>query len=368
MAEKKEKEEIKQEPETKEPKERDEIEELKNNFRKVRKISRLFLFPTTAVLVFFWLSPWTLPVTVKYWILVFWRPALILWWLTYSFKIVKEYEKLVVQFFGMYVVTFEPGPKLIPYPLMTSRFVQMWEVEVDIPPQTVITKDNIVLIVDGLLNARVTDAYKSVFNVENPFRMLGTLAQAYLRDGIAPLDFDTANRSRERIAGKVLKLLKIDAGLLGKKEKKLVEVDYEKPGKKGRKKGWGVEVTRVRIQRWEPPEDIVKAMHLQAEAERKKRARILEAEGEKQATILIAEGEKEARINLGKGERRRLKEILEGIAKDPSVDKIIQLDAIKVLPEIADGKATKIYLPAELAGIAKIAELFKAKELAESTT
>jgi len=377
---------------------KDEIEELKSIFRTVRKWALYFLAPTTAVLVFFWLSPWTLHDKIKNYIMLVWRPALLIWWLTYAFRIVKEYENMLVQFVGKYIHTFKAGPRFILWPFMTGRFVKMWEQVEDIPPDEVITKDNVRLKVDGLVYFQRYDAYAAIFNIANLVSALGNLAQTNLRNEFGKITFDEVLISRQTINANLRQVLNdaTDRGVIRDLEgNEIKEGDQsseeilrrrtkqkffkriiiapvkgmKKIGEKikGKQKGWGTKVKRVEIRRVEPlDEKFIEAMALQASAEREKRAMVTRAEGEKEATILISEGEREKEINLGEGLKKKFEQILEALKENPKTPELIKIMALDAQKAIADGQATKIYLPTELAGIPQIAELFNLKTKQEA--
>ena len=146
--------------------------------------------------------------------------------------------------------------------------VDMREQVVDVPPQQVITKDNVVVEVDAVVYYEVTDPVKVSYNVANFYLAATKLDQTNLRNLIGDLALDESLTSRELINSK-LRIILDDA--------------TDK---------WGTRVTRVELQRIEPPADVTDAMHGQMKAERERRAMILEAEGHKRSAILNAEGVK----------------------------------------------------------------------------
>jgi regulator of protease activity HflC (stomatin/prohibitin superfamily) len=238
--------------------------------------------------------------------------------------------------------------------------VDMRERVIDVPPQSVITKDNVSVLVDAIIYFQVIDPVKVVYNIENFAIAALKLAQTNLRNVIGDMELDNTLTSRENI------------------NTQLRAVMDEATDK------WGVKVTRVEIQKIDPPKDITDAMSKQMKAEREKRANILEAEGIRQSSILKAEGKKQAVIL--ESEAFKEKQILEAIGKSEAIKKVTDAEKYKIeilyesihkgnptndliaikyldtLNKIANGKATKIFLPIEtsnvLASIGGIKELF----------
>lgn len=276
-------------------------------------------------------------------------------------KILRPYEKGVVERLGKYQRTVTSGlVTIIPF-IETIKKVDMREQVVDVPPQEVITKDNTIVIVDCVIFYEVVDPFNAVYNVVDFYQAITKLAQTNLRNIIGDLELDQTLTSREMI------------------NTQLREVLDEATDK------WGTRVVRVEIQRIEPPKDIVEAMSKQMKAERMKRAAILEAEGYKQSEIKKAEGDKQAAILEAEGKAESIKKvadankyqeiaIAEGEASailnvykaihegNPTND-LLAIKYLDSLQKIADGKATKILLPMETSGIlgsiAGIGELFK---------
>lgn len=276
-------------------------------------------------------------------------------------KILRPYEKGVVERLGKYQRTVESGLVVIIPFIETIRKVDLREQVVDVPPQEVITKDNTVVVVDCVIFYEVVDPFNAVYNVVNFYQAITKLAQTNLRNIIGDLELDQTLTSREMI------------------NTQLREVLDEATDK------WGTKVVRVEIQRIEPPKDIVEAMSKQMKAERMKRAAILEAEGYKQSEIKKAEGDKQAAILEAEGKAEAIKKvadadkyqeiaIAEGEAKailnvygaihegDPTND-LIAIKYLESLQKIADGQATKLFLPVEATGIlssiAGISEVLK---------
>src|SRR3990172_4204235 len=187
-------------------------------------------------------------------------------------KIVRPWEKGLIERLGKYQRTVDSGLTII-IPFMERIVkVDMREQVVDVPPQAVITKDNVAVDVDAVVYYEVTDPIKVTYNVANFYYAATKLAQTNLRNVIGDMALDESLTSREVINTKLRQILD-DA--------------TDK---------WGVRVTRVELQRIEPPADVTEAMHRQMKAERDRRAMILEAEGHKQSAILEADGSKQSAI------------------------------------------------------------------------
>ena len=278
-----------------------------------------------------------------------------------SVKILRPYEKGVVERLGKYSRTAGSGVViLIPF-LEKMVKVDLREQVVDVPPQEVITKDNTVVVVDCVIFYEVVDAFNATYNVVNFYQAITKLAQTNLRNIIGDLELDETLTSREMINAELRDVL---------------DVATDK---------WGSKVVRVEIQKIEPPHDIVEAMSKQMKAERMKRASILEAEGykqseikksegDKQATILEAEGnaesikkmaeaDKQAAILRAEGEALAIQKVYGAIHEGNPDDGLIAIKYLEALEKISDGNATKVFLPLESSGVlgsvAGIAELFK---------
>jgi len=264
-------------------------------------------------------------------------------------KIVRQYERGLIETLGRYTRTVEPGLVVIFPPLQRIRIVDMREQVIDVPPQDVITKDNVVVTVDAVIYFQVTDPVKVVYEVSNFSLAALKLAQTNLRNVIGDLELDQTLTSREKINFQLRQVLD------------------EATDK------WGVKITRVEIQKIEPPRDITDAMSKQMKAEREKRAMILEAEGIRQSAILKAEGEKQSAILTAEGkaeaikkvadaEKYQIETIFKAIHEGKPTNDLIAIKYLETLQKIADGKATKIFIPIEATGIlssiAGIKELF----------
>lgn len=271
-------------------------------------------------------------------------------------KIIRPWQRGLVERLGKYQRTAESGLTII-IPFMEKLIkVDMREQVVDVPPQGVITKDNVVVEVDAVVYYEVTDPVKVTYNVTNFYLAATKLAQTNLRNLVGDLALDESLTSREVINTKLRQILD-DA--------------TDK---------WGTKVTRVELQRIEPPVDVTEAMHRQMKAERDRRAMILEAEGQKRSAILKAEGEAEAikkvadankyeKLTVAKGEAEAIETVYNAIHEGNPTNDLIAIKYLEALQKMAEGQATKIFLPYEATGvlgsIGGIAELLKEKESSE---
>ncbi len=267
-----------------------------------------------------------------------------------AFRIVRQYEKGLVETFGQFSRRADAGLVLLFPPFQGIRMVDMREQVMDVPPQEVITKDNASVTVDAVIYFQVTDPLKVVYNVANFALAAIKLAQTNLRNIIGELELDQTLTSRERI------------------NTQLRQVLDEATDR------WGVKVVRVEIQKIEPPQDITNSMSRQMKAEREKRANILEAEGFKQAAILKAEGAKAAVVLAADGEKQSMILRADGQAEaikrvadahkyetevvyqaihtgNPTKD-LIAIKYLETLQKMSEGPATKVLIPLETAGLA----------------
>lgn len=267
----------------------------------------------------------------------------------FSIRIIRPFEKGLVERLGKFQRTMDPGLNLI-MPLMDTVIkVDMREVVLDVPPQMVITKDNVNVEVDCIVYAQVTDPFRSRYEISNYIMAATKLAQTNLRNVIGEIDLDACLTSRDEINGQLRDVL---------------DAATDK---------WGVKVNRVELQRIDPPRDITEAMSRQMKAERDKRAAILEAEGVKQAEITRAEGSKQSQILdaqgfaisvqakadaekyrqeiVAAGEAEAISIVFNAIHKGKPTNELITLKYLEMLPKLAEGEANKIFMPYEASGI-----------------
>ena len=288
-------------------------------------------------------------------------------------KIVRPYQRGVIERLGRYYATVEPGLRLILPFIDKLRIVDMREQVIDVPPQEVITSDNVVVSVDAVVYYEPTDPQRLIYNVANFMVAITKLAQTNLRNLIGDMQLDQALTSRDKINTNLREILD-DA------------TDT-----------WGVRVKRVEIQRIDPPTDVMNAMHEQMKAERTRRATVTTAEGQRQAEITRAEGEQQAailraeavrqqqileaegeaaairalaeaekfkQITEAEGEAEAIRSVYAAIHEGDPTNDLIAIKYLEALGTIANGQATKIFVPSDmsnvLASIGGVAELFRA--------
>ena len=262
-------------------------------------------------------------------------------------KIVPQAKALVIERLGAYQTTWSVGLHFkLPIIERVARRVDLKEQVVDFAPQPVITKDNVTMRIDTVVFYQITDPKMFCYGVANPIMAIENLTATTLRNIIGDLELDQTLTSRETINTKMRASLDVATD------------------------PWGIKVNRVELKNIIPPAAIQDAMEKQMKAERERREAILVAEGKKQAAILNAEGdkeslvlrataEKEAQIAKAEGQAEALRLVYEAQAKaikyineaNPE-SAYIQLEGLKALKNLADGQATKIIVPNDLAGLA----------------
>jgi regulator of protease activity HflC (stomatin/prohibitin superfamily) len=195
-----------------------------------------------------------------------------------SARVVAQYEKGLVLRLGRYRALADSGLTFLVPVIEDMIKVDMRERVINVEPQKVITKDNVSVTVDAVIYYRISDPVKATFEVQNFAYAATTLAQTNLRNLIGDKSLDETLTARDTINANLRNVLDEATGT------------------------WGVKVTRVEVQKIDPPADITEAMSRQMKAERDKRANILEAEGVKQAAILSAEGVRQSEILKAEGD------------------------------------------------------------------
>ncbi|MBO6827715.1 MAG: SPFH/Band 7/PHB domain protein [Sneathiella sp.] len=275
--------------------------------------------------------------------------------------VVPQGYQYTIERFGRYTKSLTPGLGfLVPFIDRVGAKINMMEQVLDIPTQEVISRDNAMVAVDGVLFYQVLDAAKSAYEVRDLDRAIQNLAQTNLRTVLGSMDLDQALSQRDDIN---LRLLSV--------------IDQASTP-------WGIKVTRVEIKDITPPTDLVDAMARQMKAEREKRAVILEAEGVRQADILRAEGEKksaileaegrkeaafrdaEARERAAQAEAQATQDVSQAIAAGDiqSINYFVAQKYVEAMKEIGMGRNSKLVLmPMEasalvgsLGGIGQIAK------------
>lgn len=279
-------------------------------------------------------------------------------------KVIRQAEVMIIERLGKYSRTLAPGLRLL-VPIIekprtvawiqpiaahgraanVSRFserIDLRESVMDFPEQRVITRDNVVIQINGLLFSQITDPVRAAYEVNNLPMALEKLAQTTLRNIIGEMDLDKALSSRDEINAKMRAVLD-DAS-----------------------DKWGVKINRVELQDISPPPEIQVAMEKQMKAERDRRAIVLEAEGEKASRVLKAEGLRDAAIAEAEGERQRL--ILKAAGEAGAIEKVtaalqssgvspaqylVAMEYLKMMREIArpEGGQKTVFMPYESAAV-----------------
>ena len=282
-----------------------------------------------------------------------------------NIRIVKQTDKYIVERLGAYRTTWGVGiHMMLPFFDRIALKVSMKEQVKDFEPQSVITKDNVTMQIDTVVFFVVTDAKLYAYGVDNPMNAINYLSATTLRNIIGELALDECLTSREIINEKM----------------RLILDEATDP--------WGIKVNRVEVKNILPPQDIREAMEKQMRAEREKREKILLAEGTKQSAILVAEGEKESAILRAEAEKqtailkaegeaeslrnikqaeadsiRMVKEAeaagLKMINESKPSDQALKLRYYDALTKVADGHATKIFLPSDMEKVGSIASVAK---------
>jgi len=256
--------------------------------------------------------------------------------------IVPQSNAYVTEWLGVYKDTWGAGLHIrTPFVERISRKVSLKEEAADFPPQPVITRDNVTMMIDTVVFFQVFDAKMYAYGVNRPIQAIETL-----RDIIGSMTLDETLTSRDAIN------TKITASLDEATDR------------------WGIKVNRVELKNIEPPVEIRQAMEKQMKADREKRASILLAEGEKQAAITRAEGEKESAILRAEAVKQQRIREAEGEAEALLTVQKAQADAIRMINEanpnhnflalrsmeamekVADGKATKLIVPSDMQNLA----------------
>jgi len=279
-----------------------------------------------------------------------------------TIKIVKQSEVYIIERLGRFHKVADAGLTIIiPFLDQVRSVVSLKQQTMDIPPQGVITSDNVTITIDTVVFYKITDPAKAVYEIQSLKKGIEYLAITTIRDIVGKMELDETFSSRDQINDKLRVILDeaTDA--------------------------WGCKIDRVEIKDITPPADIRDAMEKQMNAERNKRALILEAEGERQSAITLAEGRKQAaildaeadresRIRRATGEAEAIKQVAEAKAQeiqkvydaiktaDPD-EKLVQIKSLEALQEVAKGQANKIFIPFEatkaLSSLGAVSDIIK---------
>ena len=266
-----------------------------------------------------------------------------------NIRIVSQSNAFVIERLGAYQGTWNVGIHVkMPFIDRIAKKVSLKEKVFDFPPQPVITRDNVTMMIDTVVYFQITDPKLYTYGVEKPINALENLSATTLRNIIGELELDESLTSRDVINTKMRSILD----------------EATDP--------WGIKVNRVEVKNIEPPQAIRDAMEKQMKAERERREQILiaeghkqsailEAEGQKQALILEAEAHKEAAIQKAKGEAEAIREVQQAKAeglkmlKDAGMDSaVLKLRSLEAFEKAADGQATKIIVPSDLQSLAGV--------------
>jgi regulator of protease activity HflC (stomatin/prohibitin superfamily) len=275
-----------------------------------------------------------------------------------NIRIVSQSNAFVLERLGGYNATWTVGIHVkAPFIDRIAGKVSLKEQVWDFPPQPVITKDNVTMMIDSVVYLQITDPKLFTYGVVNPLNAIENLAATTLRNIIGELELDDTLTSRDQINTKMRSVLD----------------EATDP--------WGIKVNRVEVKNITPPKSILEAMEKQMRAERERRESILKAEGEKQSAILVAEGQKssailkaeaekaaailqaeaakEAAIREAEGEAQAILEVqkatADGLRMLKSVeadDALIRLKSLEALQKVADGQATKLIIPSDIQNLA----------------
>ena len=263
-----------------------------------------------------------------------------------SIKVVKQSEVYIIERLGKFHKVAEAGLTIIvPFVDTVRSVVSLKQQTMDVPPQGVITEDNVTIKIDTVVFYKITDPAKAVYEIQSLKKGIEYLAITTIRDIVGKMELDETFSSRDIINDQLRVILD----------------EATDP--------WGCKIDRVEIKDITPPADIRDAMEKQMNAERNKRALILEAEGERQSAITLAEGRKQAaildaeadresRIRRATGEAEAIRQVAEAKAREINLvydaimssnpdEKLVQLKSLEALKDIANGEANKVFIPFE---------------------
>lgn len=247
-----------------------------------------------------------------------------------SVRIIKQYEKGMIIRLGKYNSTVEAGVAFL-FPFIDQLIrIDMREQVINVLPQSVITQDNVVVTVDAVIYYKVVDPVKAEFEIDNFPYAVTTLAQTNLRNLIGDKQLDETLTARDSINANLREVLDEATN------------------------AWGVKVTKVELQKIDPPIDITDAMSKQMKAEREKRAHILEAQGFREAEILKAQGDAQAKLLRAEAEAKSV-EMISTAAEKNFTDRAQTMRRLEVSEKVLSQNA-KFIVPSssELVNILKL--------------
>ena len=261
--------------------------------------------------------------------------------------VVPQGNAWIIETLGKYAGTWGAGLHFkTPFISRVVRKISLKEQVADFEPQSVITKDNVTMMVDSVVFFQVVDPKAMTYGVERPIAAIENLSSTTLRNIIGSMTLDETLTGRDFINAQTIKVLDEAANR------------------------WGVDITRVEVQNITPPRSIQEAMEKQMKAEREKRESILKAEGEKQSAITRAEGEKESailradaakeqRIREAEGEAEAIErmarakaEAIRLVNEAQPTAAYLKIRSLEAAEKMADGQATKVIVPSDIQNLA----------------
>ena len=282
-----------------------------------------------------------------------------------SVKIVRQSEVYIIERLGKFHKIADAGLTIIiPFVDNVRSIVSLKQQTLDVAPQEVITKDNVTITINTVVFYRIMDPAKAVYEIQSLKKGIEYLSVTSIRDLVGKMDLDSTFSSRDTINDKLRSMLDEATNI------------------------WGCSIDRVEVQDITPPPDIRDAMEKQMNAERNKRAAILQAEGERQAAVLKAQGEKEAailqadadresKIRRAVGEAEAIRKVAEAKADEVKLvygammkanpnETLVQLKSLEALKDVANGEANKVFIPFEatqaLSSVGAISDILKDKK------
>jgi len=254
-----------------------------------------------------------------------------------SIRVVPQATAAVIERFGRYKRTLEPGLRfLVPGADRVRATVDLREQVMPFPPQEVITEDNLLVYIDWVVYFQVIDPRRATYEIQNFVQAIEYLVSTTLRNIIGGMDLEATLTSRDEVNRQLRDVLDNETGR------------------------WGIRVSRVELRTIQPNRDITEAMEKQVRAERERRATILSAEGVKQAEILRAEGERQSMILKAEGEAKAaalkadgeasaISKTFKAIHDGDADSKLLSYQYLQMLPKIANGQSNKLWIvPSEL--------------------